>query len=339
MFLPARLNIDKFLLYLVCTVVLASLLPVSGRYVDWFSIATTIAIGMLFFLHGARLSPRTVVKGMTHWRLHLVIFLTTFGLFPVLGLIIGLLSPALLSPALYTGILFLCVLPSTVQSSIAFTSIGGGNVAAAICSATASNILGMFITPVLLGLVLSVNAGAGAGPSPGAIGNILMQLLAPFLLGQLLQPWIGQWVREHKAPLTIVDRGSILMVVYLAFSEAIVGGLWQHVDGVSIATMIVVDCVLLALVLLITRTVSRLMGFSREDEVAIVFCGSKKTLASGVPMANVLFPAAQVGSALLPLMLFHQIQLFVCAMLARRYATRRAAATAAAQTASSGVGI
>ncbi|WP_250644826.1 bile acid:sodium symporter [Kushneria konosiri] len=167
MSLLARLNIDRFLLYLVCTVVLASLLPISGRYAEWFSIATTIAIGMLFFLHGARLSPRTVVKGMAHWRLHLVIFLTTFALFPILGLIIGLLPPTLLSPALYTGILFLCVLPSTVQSSIAFTSIGGGNVAAAICSATASNILGMFITPILLGLVLSVNADGGAGPSLG----------------------------------------------------------------------------------------------------------------------------------------------------------------------------
>ncbi|WP_106479111.1 bile acid:sodium symporter family protein [Phytohalomonas tamaricis] len=318
----SRLNIDKFLLYLIATVIVASLLPASGEFAEAFSVATTIAIALLFFLHGARLSPKTVLEGITHWRLHLVIFASTFVLFPLLGLIIGLISPELLSPALYMGVLFLCVLPSTVQSSIAFTSIAGGNIPAAICSASASNILGMFLTPVLVGLLLTTQ-GSSNGASLDAVTSILLQLLAPFLLGQLLQPWIGGWVRAHKKHLSLVDRGSILMVVYLAFSEAVISGLWGKLSVTGLITMVIVDCILLAVVLIITTYASRLLKFSKEDEITVVFCGSKKTLASGIPMANVLFSPQDVGSIVLPLMLFHQIQLFVCAVLARRYANQR----------------
>ncbi|GAB2802392.1 bile acid:sodium symporter [Halomonas shantousis] len=318
-----RLNIDKFLLLLIGAVIVASLLPARGEFAEGFSLATTLAIALLFFLHGARLSPRAVLEGILHWRLHLVIFASTFVLFPVLGLVIGLISPSLLPPALYMGVLFLCVLPSTVQSSIAFTSIAGGNVPAAVCAASASNILGMFITPLLVGLLLTAQS-EGSSVSLDAVGAILLQLLAPFMLGQLLQPWIGNWVRRNKTWLSLVDRGSILMVVYLAFSEARVAGLWGQLSATGLAVMIVVDCLLLAAVLAITTAASRLMKFSREDEITLVFCGSKKSLASGVPMANVLFAPQDVGSIVLPLMLFHQLQLFVCAILARRYAARQA---------------
>ena len=230
-----RLNIDKYLLMLIGAVILASLLPVRGAFAEVFSLATKLAIALLFFLHGARLSPRTVIKGMTHWRLHLAVFASTFVLFPILGLLIGLLAPTLLPPALAMGILFLCVLPSTIQSSIAFTSIAGGNVPAAICSASASNILGMFITPLLVGLLLSAQAG---GVSLEALGAILLQLLAPFLLGQALQRWIGGWMARHGRWLGLVDRGAILMVVYLAFSEAMVAGLWAQLSAAALAVMV-----------------------------------------------------------------------------------------------------
>lgn len=322
MTLLKRLNIDSFLLLLIGAVIVASLLPARGDFAGGFSLATALAIALLFFLHGARLSPRVVLKGLTHWRLHLLIFASTFALFPVLGLLIGLLPPTLLSPTLAMGVLFLCLLPSTVQSSIAFTSIAGGNVPAALCSASASNILGMFLTPLLAGLLMA-GQGAGPGVSLEALGTILAQLLAPFLLGQLLQRWIGGWVRRNKAWLSLVDRGAILMVVYLAFSEAMVAGLWSQLSLAGLATMAVVDCLLLAVVLATTTWASRALGFAREDEITIIFCGSKKSLASGVPIANVLFSPQHVGSIILPLMLFHQLQLFVCAVLARRYAHRR----------------
>lgn len=311
---------DTFTILLVLTVVLAFLLPISGEPAEWFGLATKIAIGLLFFLHGARLSRDVVLAGLLHWRLHLVILGATFILFPLLGLAAGLLPSSLLPPALYTGILFLCVLPSTVQSSIAFTSMAGGNVPAAICAASASNIFGMFLTPLLVGLLFS--AGGHGGFSFDALEQILLQLLAPFLLGQILQPWIGDFIRARKKLLMPVDRGSILMVVYLAFSEAVTEGLWHTFSVRDLAVVIILDIVLLVIVLLATMYGSRLLGFSKEDEIAITFCGSKKSLASGVPMANVIFAGQSIGSIVLPLMLFHQIQLMACAVIAQKYAER-----------------
>ncbi len=305
---------------LVLTVLTASFFPVQGASAHYFSIATNFAIGLLFFLHGARLSRDVVIAGMLHWRLHLVILLTTFGIFPLLVLAIGQIVPTSVLPvSLYTGLLFLSVLPSTVQSSIAFTSIAGGNVPAAICSASASNIFGMFLTPLLVGVLFSVG-GQGGGFSWDVLWQIMLQLLAPFIAGQLLQPWIGDWIRSKKKILMPVDRGSILMVVYSAFSEAVVEGLWHTFSVLDIATVIVANMVLLAMVLCITMFGSRALGFSKADEITITFCGSKKSLASGVPMANVIFAGQGIGAIVLPLMLFHQIQLMTCAFLAQKYA-------------------
>ncbi|MBB2793403.1 UNVERIFIED_ORG: sodium/bile acid cotransporter 7 [Rhizobium esperanzae] len=313
---------DTFTSLLVCTVILASLFPASGTFADYFGIATDLAIAALFFLHGARLSRDVVIAGLLHWRLHLVILLTTFGIFPLLGLALGFIPDTILPQPLYLGILFLCVLPSTVQSSIAFTSMAGGNVPAAICSASASNIFGMFLTPLLVGLLFSV--GGHGGFSLDALQQILLQLLAPFIVGQILQPWIGDWIRARKKILMPVDRGSILMVVYLAFSKAVVEGLWHTFSVADIAVVIVADTVLLGIVLVLTMFGSRRLGFGKGDEITITFCGSKKSLASGVPMANVIFAGQSIGAIVLPLMLFHQIQLMVCAVIAQKYAAAAA---------------
>ncbi len=313
---------DTFTILLVCTVILASLLPASGIFADYFGLATGLAIALLFFLHGARLSSDVVIAGILHWRLHLVILLTTFVIFPLLGMALGLIPDSILPQPLYLGILFLCVLPSTVQSSIAFTSMAGGNVPAAICSASASNIFGMFLTPLLVGLLFSV--GGHGGFSWAALEQILLQLLAPFVAGQILQPWIGNWIRAKKKILMPVDRGSILMVVYLAFSTAVVEGLWHTFSVRDIAVVVVLDMLLLAIVLLLTMHGSRLFGFNKADEITITFCGSKKSLASGVPMASVIFAGQSIRAIVLPLMLFHQIQLMVCAVIAQKYAAAAA---------------
>jgi len=299
-------------------VVLAAFLPISGEPAEVFSLGTRTAVTLLFFLHGARLSRDVVLAGVTHWRLHLFVLATTFVVFPVLGLIVIAL-PGLTTPAIGTGILFLCVLPSTVQSSIAFTSIAGGNVPAAICSASASNILGMFLTPLLVGLLF--HAQANSGVSLDAVESILLQLLAPFILGQIVQPLVGRWLGRHKALTQIVDRGSILMVVYGAFSEATISGLWQSLSVGDLTAIIAIDIVLLVTVMCFTYFVSGWLRFNLEDRIAILFCGSKKSLASGAPMASVIFAGQNIGSIVLPLMLFHQIQLMACAVLARRFAS------------------
>ncbi len=314
----SRLLPDPFLLALVCVVTLAALLPASGSAAAAVDVAANIAIGLLFFLQGARLARETVIGGITHWRLHVLVLSCTFVLFPLLGVALHKLMPGLLSEPLWVGVIFLCALPSTVQSSIAFTSIGKGNIPAAICSATASNLLGIFITPVLVGLLLSAQGDTGV--DLGQIGKIVMQLLLPFIAGQILRPRVGSFVQKHKKILSMTDRGSILLVVYSAFSAAVVNGIWQRLSGHDLLVLLVLDSVLLALVLTITTLAARTFGFGKPDEVTIVFCGSKKTLASGVPMANVLFPGAEAGIVILPLMIFHQIQLMVCAALAQRYA-------------------
>ncbi|MCB8745693.1 bile acid:sodium symporter [Rhodoferax sp. U2-2l] len=312
---------DNFTLALLGSIGLASFLPVRGYAAQGFEWLTTAAIALLFFLHGAKLSRAAVVAGMSHWRLHVLVFACTFVLFPILGLLLKPLFGTVLTPDLAVGMLFLCTLPATVQSAIAFTAMARGNVAAAVCSASASSLLGVFITPLLVSWLV-VSGGVSGTGNLDAVGRIMLQLLLPFVLGQLLQPWIGYFVRRHASGLKLVDQGSILLVVYTAFSAAVIEGLWQQVPLPTLLSLTVTCCVLLALSLAMTTWASRALGFSKEDEIAIVFCGSKKSLASGVPMAKVLFAAHTVGVMLLPIMLFHQIQLMVCAVLAQRYAKR-----------------
>ncbi len=307
-----RLKPDAYSLAIVGCVGLASLLPARGGFAQGFHHATALAIALLFFLHGARLPREAVIAGLAHWRLHLLVFGCTFVLFPLAGLALSVLLPA----SLAAGMLFLCCLPSTVQSSIAFTSIARGNVPAAICSASASNMLGVFLTPLLAGLLIRQGGG---GVSLGAVKAIMLQLLAPFLAGQLLRPWLGAWAARHRALLAFVDRGSILMVVYGAFSEAVSGGLWHRLPPSALLLLAALDLGLLALALVTTHAAARRLGFNRADSIAIVFCGSKKSLASGVPIANVLFSGPMVGMVVLPVMLFHQFQLMACAVLARRW--------------------
>ncbi|MBB4952009.1 sodium/bile acid cotransporter 7 [Agrobacterium vitis] len=311
---------DTFTLLLICTVILASALPIHGAAADYFALATKFAIAALFFLHGARLSRDVVIAGLLHWKLHLVVVAVSFVVFPVLGLGFGLVFSHVLPPALALGILYICVLPSTVQSSIAFTSIAGGNVPAAICAASASNVFGMILTPLLCGLLLS--AGGHGGVSLDAISQIFVQLLLPFILGQVLQPWVGDWVRARKRLLMPIDRGSILMVVYGAFSEAVIEGIWRSYSIEDILIVVLADIVLLALVLAFTMFGSRALGFAKADEITITFCGSKKSLASGVPMASAIFAGQSIGAIVMPLMLFHQIQLMACAVIAQRYASK-----------------
>ncbi|KQN75394.1 bile acid:sodium symporter [Duganella sp. Leaf61] len=310
---------DNFTLAMIVTVAAASLFPCTGQAAVVFDNVTHAAVCLLFFLHGAKLSREAVIAGITHWRLHLLVLLFTFALFPLLGLGLRPLLEPLVTPDLYLGILFLCMLPSTVQSSIAFTAAARGNVPAAICSASASNLLGIFITPLLVGLLTSAQMQGGS--SLESFGQIATQLLLPFIAGQVARRWIGAWVERNKAMTRLVDQGSILLVVYTAFSEAVGQGLWHQVSGRSLAGLLLIDVILLALVMFTAARLSRKLGFSREDQIAIVFCGSKKSLASGVPMAKVLFAGGTLGAVVLPLMLFHQLQLMVCAVLAQRYAS------------------
>jgi solute carrier family 10 (sodium/bile acid cotransporter), member 7 len=311
---------NNFTSAMLVTVGLASFFPAQGAGAVFFEALTTAAIALLFFLHGAKLSREAILAGVGHWRLHLLVLCSTFVVFPLLGLVLRPLLGHLITPELYLGIMYLCVLPATVQSAIAFTAMARGNVSAAICSASASTLLGVFITPLLVQLI--VVQGAGAGSAVDSIGRILLQLMVPFVAGHLLRPWVGEWIRARASTLKFVDQGSILLVVFTAFSAAVMENLWGQIGLLDMAGLVVTCLVVLALALTSTTWLARRLGFNKADEITIVFCGSKKSLASGIPMAKVLFASHAVGAIVLPLMVFHQIQLMVCAVLAQRYANR-----------------
>ncbi len=325
-----RRFVDSFTMALLFTVLLATVAPCRGRVADAFGVMSSAAIALLFFLHGAKLSREAIVAGAVHWRLHALVFFGTFVLFPLLGLLLRPLGLALLTPELYFGILFLCVLPSTVQSSIAFTSIAGGNVPAAVCSASASNVFSVFLTPILAGVFIA-REGAGV-PMSGTFWEIVLQILVPFGFGHAARPLIGGWVERQRRFTGLVDRGSILLVVYVAFSGAVVEGLWSQTPWRILAGVVVIDCLLLLIVMVTMWFLSALFRFNRADRITILFCGSKKSLATGVPIANVLFAGSIVGPMILPLMLFHQIQLMICAFLAQRWATLRTVALKTSST-------
>ena len=313
-----RIKPDWYLILIISAGALASVLPARGDVADGLGLATKIAIAMVFFLHGARLPREAVLAGLTHWRLHLTIFAATFVLFPALTLGFTFLPAWTSPPELAAGLILLGCLPSTIQSSIAFVSVARGNVPAAVAAASASNLVGVFLTPALVGVLMHAEGAI----SPGAFWSIMIQLLLPFVAGQALRPWIGATVARHGALLGKLDRGTIILIVYVAFSSAVVDGVWSRLRGLDLVRLLAICVVLLAAVLALTTLAARRLGFDTADEIAIVFCGSKKSLASGAPIAAALFTPAVAGVAMIPLMVFHQLQLMVCAALAQRYARR-----------------
>lgn len=311
-----RLIPDPFVLVLISTLLLATFLPVQGQFAIAVSWLANITIVMLFFFHGAKLARSSVMAGVTHWRMHLVILGCTFLMFPLLGFLVSSLLPGVFSPALWTGVLYLVALPSTVQSSIAFVSIAKGNVPAAIASASASQVLGVFLTPLIVALLSGIQGGRG---SISGIGKVAMLILLPFVVGHLLRPWIGEWIARNKSSIAITDRATIVIAVYSAFSAAVVEGIWSQLPLAQFIKLFFICAAILSFALLFTRGVAKLCKFNREDEIVVVFCGTKKSLVQGVPMARILFSGPDLGLTLIPIMIFHQMQLMVCAWIARRY--------------------
>lgn len=311
-------RVDLFTTLILVFALAATLLPARGLAASALADGTSIAIAALFFLHGARLSRQAILAGLGHWRFHLAALAITFVAFPSFGLIIKLLGGGL-SDAVVTGLVFLCVLPSTVQSSIAYTALARGNVPAAVCSASLSNVVGVFITPVLVAVLIGAQS---AEATLSGVQAVVTQILLPFVLGHLVRPWIATLVDSRKALLSWFDRAVILAIVYRAFSAAAVNDLWSRLTGADFAALGIIVALLLAAALLTAVGVAKALKFNAPDTTALVFCGMQKSLASGAPMASILFAPAAVGAILLPLMLYHQAQLMLGALLARRYSQR-----------------
>ena len=318
-----RLPVDRFLLAIVAAALVAFLVPATGVGAEVVTVGTKVLIFVLFFLYGARLHPREALAGLKNWRLHLTILAFTYVVFPLVGLGLHLFSPWLISAAVLPGLIYITLCPSTVQSSINFTSIARGNVAGAIVSASASNLLGVVLTPLLA--IALMNASGGAQVGFGAIGDLALQILLPFVLGQLSRRWTADFVAAHPR-LKLVDQASIVLVVYAAFSEGVRERIWSQVSAADLLVITGVCLAILAFMLWLTRASATRLGFDRADAIAIQMCGTKKSLATGLPMAMVLFGGGSVGLIVLPLMVFHQAQLMACSALASRYARQADAA-------------
>jgi solute carrier family 10 (sodium/bile acid cotransporter), member 7 len=312
--------VDPLVVAILAVLVLGLVAPATGGFQHAVRTAETVAIVLLFFLYGARMPAREVVAGLRSWRLQGSMLAATYVVFPVLGLLVQLLPGAVLSHDLRTGLLFLSVLPSTVQSSVVFTSIARGNVAAAITGATISNVLGVVLTPLLVAVLMGRTGGSSVA---GSVPAILLQILLPFVVGQLLEPRIGRRVRQHGNLTRISDRTTILLVAYASVSEASTSGAWDGVTLLVVLALLAVCAAMLATMLLVTWNGGRRLGLDRADRVALLMCGSKKSLATGLPMASVLFAPALAASVALPVIAFHQLQLATCAVVARRLARSR----------------
>lgn len=315
----ARFLPDRFILMLLATIAVANLLPARGGAVPILSGLANIAIFSLFFFHGLRIAGASVVAGLRHWRLQLGVLAFVFGVMPLLGFGLVQILPGWLPADLWLGVLFLCALPSTVQSAIAASSMAGGNVAASVIAAAITNLSGVLLTPVLLTLLAQASGGA---VDLSAVTRIAGLLLLPFALGQMARRWWAGWAERHRAWIGRLDRATILITVYVAFGAAVVDGLWQRVSGGDMARLLALVIGLLAVALMLAWGLGRAMGLSKEDRITLLFSGAQKSLATGAPMARILFPAAQAGMIVLPIMLYHQLQLTVSAWIAARLAQK-----------------
>jgi len=318
-----RLSRDWFLGGMIAAVVLAALLPGLGRTggpIHAEKLANA-GIFLVFFFHGVGLSAAHLKAGVTRWRLHLLVQTFTFAVFPLLWLVLDTVAGRWLPDDLSLGFLYLCAVPSTISSSVAMTGVARGNVAGAIFNASLSSLLGVVLTPLLVGLLARTTGQALSWTD--AVLKLAVLLVLPLALGQLLRPVLGAWFSRYKRYTNTFDRLVILLLVYASFCDSVEAGLFTRYGGGLLAVTLAGAALLLAVVLWMTTRAARLARFDTEDEIAAVFCGSKKTLASGVPMARLLFGAhPALGLIVLPLMFYHQLQLIVCSVLAERYAAR-----------------
>ncbi|MBK8858288.1 MAG: bile acid:sodium symporter [Opitutaceae bacterium] len=311
---------DWFTPAMLLAVALAWIWPAGGAdggvlHGEWL---TKAGVALIFFLYGLSLSFTALRAGALHWRLHLVVQGMTFLAFPLLGLALDFITRGWLSAEMRLGFVFLCVLPSTISSSVALTAAAGGNVAAAVFNATLSSLIGVVLTPLWIGFYL--RSGGQGGPLGPVVMDLVRWLLLPMAVGQACRPWLAAWAARQKARLHIADRLVILLIIYTSFCNSVQNGLWQG-RGWSLLLLTLGVCALLfTTAMLLTAWVSRLLGFDWPDRITAMFCGSKKTLASGVPMANLIFAGQPVlGLVLLPIMVYHSMQLLVSGVLAARW--------------------
>jgi sodium/bile acid cotransporter 7 len=314
---------DWFLLGMIAAVFLAWLWPDPGARGGALhpELLNKLGVALIFFLHGLTLAADSFRAGTLKWPLHVIVQASTFLLFPLLGLALIAALNGHLSEDLRVGIFFLCALPSTVSSSVALTAVARGDVPAALFNATLSSVIGVFLTPMWLAVVRP--GASGSLPLGSVIWDLLLWLILPLALGQSLRPLLGRFATLHKAQISRVDRGTILLLIYTSFCDSFRAGIWRGQGFASLLMAAGLCVAILACVMSATAFLSHVVKLPFEDRIVAIFCGSKKTLASGVPMARLMFGADPgLSVILLPLMIFHPLQLVVCGWFAARWGRR-----------------
>lgn len=319
----ARLKVDPFVIALLVVVSLAIAWPapgVSDGPLHMDDIAS-YGIGLIFFLYGISLDPLHMWRTMGKWRLHLLVQAATFLLFPAIVFAVQPLSERIFPQAVLTGLFFLAALPSTVSSSVAMTSLARGNVALSIFNASISSLIGVFVTPLLMAWYLHTTGVAL--PLKDVIIKLVLMVMLPMGFGQLIRPLVKGLVARHKVVVRIADRAVILCIVYNSFCDSVAEGVWSSKDALLLPLMAASVILLFLVVYGILGVVCRLLELSVEDRIAVLFCGSKKSLATGLPMAGVLFGSnPDTAIIIAPVMMFHFFQLLIVSFLAASYASR-----------------
>jgi sodium/bile acid cotransporter 7 len=314
-----HLPVDGFLLAMLAAIAVAALAPGLGAHDGPLHIGAINAFGisLVFFLHGAALPLKSLGEGVRAVRVHALVQTTTYLVFPLLGALLLALAGPLLPPGLALGFFFLCAVSSTISSCVALTAVARGNVGAALLNATLSGVLGVFLTPLYVGLVAD-RAGVGFA-LPGAIADVAMRLLLPLVIGQLARPLVGAFLDRHRHAIGVIDRGSIILIVYGAFADSLQGGVWRETSLGGVLLVVALAAGLFGVVALLLVVASRMLRLSREDAITAFYCGSQKSLANGLSVARVLFGgSAALGFIVLPLIVYHQVQLMVGVTMARR---------------------
>ena len=312
-----RLFADRFVLLLLTTIALASLLPIRGEAAETGQHVSSAAIFLLFFLNGVRLPRAEVVNGVRNWRLQGAIFLFVFGAMPLAGLGLSNLFDNLLPPLLALGLLFTGILPSTVQSATAYSALAKGNVAASVVAAALLNLAGVILAPLLFALLAQTGEAQFSG---AAVGRIALILLLPFALGQVAQKWLKPWVDRHKSLATWMDRISIAIAVSVALSGAVEAGIWREVQGVELLLLTGALAAMLGIGFGGAWLLGGVMRLPRADRITMLFSGGQKSIAIGAPLAATIFPPAVAGMVLLPTLAYHMAQLILSAPIATRLA-------------------
>ncbi|UIR57036.1 bile acid:sodium symporter [Sphingobacterium sp. SRCM116780] len=319
-----KIKIDSFVIGLFVAIILAYIYPnlalIEGRYS--LDSITTLGISFIFFFYGLKLSFSDLKAGLSNWKLHLLVHLSTFILFPLLVLIFLPFVKTEIQQQFWLSFFFLAALPSTVSSSVVMVSIAKGNMPAAIFNASISGIIGVIVTPLWMGLFLTVDHEFDFGH---VYLSLFLEIILPVILGVVLQPYFGKWARKFSKGLSTFDKIIILLIVYKSFADSFIEKIFDTVDVWYFIAVFLGVIVLFGLVyFLIWYSASKLLKFPIEDQITAIFCGSKKSLTHGSVFAKIIFTHVGLGFGLVffPIMIYHAFQIFVASIIAQRYAKR-----------------